>query len=36
MDCDFGHLPPAIPVISGSYVKADAKNGNIKVRYEFR
>lgn len=34
MDMDFGHLPPAIPMICGSYAKICAKGNEMQLRYE--
>ena len=35
LDADFGHLPPMMPIISGSY--ADIKyNGKLRIDYEFK
>jgi len=36
MDCDFGHLPPAMPLVCGAYAKVDAKNNDIKVTHIFK
>lgn len=33
MDADIGHLPPSIPVISGSYADISVENGNITFQY---
>lgn len=34
MDMDFGHLPPAMPMICGSYAKICARGNQYQVRYE--
>ncbi|MCR5667259.1 MAG: LD-carboxypeptidase [Eubacterium sp.] len=31
MDCDFGHLPPAMPLICGSYAQIDAVGDKITI-----
>ena len=36
MDCDFGHISPVIPMISGAYAKAGVSDGNIYLRYVFK
>ena len=35
MDADLGHLPPALPFVSGAF--ADVKAGkNIRIKYDFK
>lgn len=34
MDMDFGHLPPAMPMICGSYVKVSAEGNQYQIKYE--
>ncbi|MBQ2473485.1 MAG: LD-carboxypeptidase [Lachnospira sp.] len=36
MDADFGHLPPSMPIISGSYARLKAKENNIDIFYYLR
>lgn len=36
MDADFGHLPPAVPIISGSTAKIQTKNNEWSVDYTFK
>ncbi|MDO5403165.1 MAG: LD-carboxypeptidase [Eubacteriales bacterium] len=36
MDADFGHLPPAVPIISGSTANISSKDNNWSVEYTFR
>lgn len=33
MDMDFGHLPPAMPMICGGYVKVHAKENEVQLDY---
>ena len=35
LDCDFGHLKPQIPMISGAYAHVDV-DSNIKIKYELK
>ena len=36
MDVDFGHLPPAIPMVSGAYAKATLMRGKFEITYDLR
>ncbi len=36
MDADIGHLPPAMPVISGAYAEVSVEHGNITFRYSLK
>ena len=36
MDIDIGHLPPMMPMISGSTAKVTVKENNISIQYTFR
>lgn len=36
MDCDFGHLPPAMPIVSGSYAVISSESNDIEIEYQFR
>ena len=36
MDADLGHLPPAMPVISGAYAEVSVKDDNIHFSYELK
>lgn len=36
MDVDIGHLPPMMPLVSGSMARATAKEGNMEIRMEFK
>ena len=36
MDADLGHLPPAMPLVSGSYAKLRSENGKLKVEMTYR
>lgn len=36
MDADIGHLPPAMPIVSGSYAKIRSENGKLKVEMTYR
>lgn len=36
MDVDLGHLPPAMPVISGAYADVSVEKGNITLNYVLR
>lgn len=36
MDADLGHLPPAMPLVSGSYAKIQAKNDKWKLEMIYR
>ncbi|MCR5101525.1 MAG: LD-carboxypeptidase [Butyrivibrio sp.] len=36
MDLDIGHLPPMMPIISGSYANVTAVNNEIKIKYDFK
>ncbi len=35
MDVDLGHIPPAMPLVCGSYAKVRAKDNNISVEMEY-
>lgn len=35
-DLDLGHLPPAMPIVSGSIGKVEVIGNDITIRYEFR
>ena len=35
MDADIGHLPPAMPIISGANAKVSTGDGNITIEYKF-
>ena len=34
MDLDIGHLPPMMPIISGSVGDIEASGNNIRIKYE--
>ena len=36
MDADFGHLPPALPLINGALATAERAGNRLQLRYEFR
>ncbi len=36
MDADIGHLPPSMPVVSGSYAKVNVKADDITIEYKFK
>ena len=36
MDADLGHLPPMMPLVTGSMAKIIAKEGKLEVRMEYR
>ena len=36
MDMDFGHLPPAMPMICGAYAKVQAKGNDVKIEYQLK
>jgi len=36
MDADLGHLPPAMPFVTGSYAKIRGEEGKIHISVEFR
>jgi muramoyltetrapeptide carboxypeptidase LdcA involved in peptidoglycan recycling len=36
MDVDLGHLPPAIPFLTGSLAKINGKNGKMKVTFSLK
>lgn len=36
MDADLGHLPPAIPLVTGSYAQVEGKDGKLHISMEFR
>lgn len=36
MDLDFGHLPPAMPMVCGSYAKICAQGNEVKVVFELK
>lgn len=36
MDADLGHLPPAIPFMTGSVAKIEGNSGKMKVSYELK
>lgn len=33
MDCDFGHLPPSMPIISGSFAEINSKDNDFSITY---
>lgn len=33
MDCDFGHLPPSMPIVSGALANINVCDGNIAIEY---
>lgn len=35
MDADLGHLPPAMPFVTGSYAKVEGKDGKLHVSMKF-
>jgi muramoyltetrapeptide carboxypeptidase LdcA involved in peptidoglycan recycling len=35
MDLDIGHLPPMMPIITGSFAEIKAKNNEISINYKF-
>ena len=36
MDADFGHLPPAMPLVSGAVGEVTVKGNEIGIRYEMK
>lgn len=36
MDLDFGHLPPAMPMVCGSYAKINVMGNEVKVAFELK
>lgn len=36
MDVDLGHLPPAMPFVTGSYAKIEGKDNELHISLEFR
>lgn len=36
MDCDLGHLPPMMPLVSGSLAKIKAKGNQLEIKMEYR
>ena len=36
MDADFGHLPPALPLINGAVATVERTGNRLQLRYEFR
>lgn len=36
MDADLGHLPPMMPMITGSMAEITAKDGKVKIRTEYK
>lgn len=36
MDVDLGHLPPAMPFVTGSYTRAEGKDGKMRISAEYR
>lgn len=36
MDADLGHLPPAMPIVSGSIGTVEVVGNDIRIRYEYR
>ena len=36
MDADLGHLPPAMPFVTGSYGRIKGKEGKVQISVEFR
>lgn len=36
MDCDIGHIPPMMPVISGSYANIEATKDSIEIKMELK
>ena len=36
MDIDLGHLPPMMPLVTGSMAKVTAKEGKLEIRMEYR
>ncbi|MGN0316666.1 MAG: S66 peptidase family protein [Lachnospira sp.] len=36
MDCDFGHLPPAMPIVSGALADIRVCSGNITIEYDYK
>ena len=35
MDCDFGHLSPSMPIVSGAYTQVKVKDNDISLNYRF-
>ena len=36
LDVDFGHVPPAMPMVSGAYAKATCMGNDVSIEYVFR
>ncbi|MCM1126580.1 MAG: LD-carboxypeptidase [Lachnospiraceae bacterium] len=36
MDADLGHLPPAMPLVTGSFAKIQSKNGGLEIEMIFK
>lgn len=36
MDVDLGHLPPAMPFVTGSYAKVEGKDGKLHISMDFK
>lgn len=36
LDCDIGHLPPMMPIISGAYANVEYKDESLKIDYELK
>ena len=36
MDADIGHLPPAMPILSGAYGYVKASEDKLNIRYELK
>ena len=36
MDADLGHLPPAMPFVTGSMAKIEGKGGKMQISYELK
>ena len=35
MDCDFGHLSPSMPIVSGAYTQVKVKDNDLSLNYRF-
>lgn len=35
MDCDFGHLSPSMPLVSGAYTQVKVKDNDLSLNYRF-
>ena len=35
MDCDFGHLSPSMPIVSGVYTQVKVKDNDLSLNYRF-